>query len=259
MTNLDQAREDFLRTAGSLKFNLRGQDYDFRYPDSIYMRNVVANVIQGGEYPLVQLPQYTPTTIVDIGANVGAAALYFHYAYPTAKIWSYEPSRQNFWCLEANTRPFVANIECFNYGLLDRDCELPMYHGTSQCGQNSVVQTFETAPSPAETIRLVPASREATERGWQHLSIVKIDTEGCEVPIVAELLAAVPSIDFLYCEYHDDDARHELNVLTRDRFVLGGCKADKPHQGIHIYWSRAILERYPKFDAVKKSVPRSPA
>jgi len=254
-----RTREEFLGTAGVLRVNLRGKDHDFRYPDNVYMRNVVTGIFQGTEYPLFNLPGYAPSAIVDIGANVGATALYFHHAYPAAAIWCYEPCRENFWCLEANTRDLAANIQVFPYGLLDRDCELPMYHGTSQCGQNSLIHTIETAPTAAETVRLVRAAREAAERKWQHLSIVKIDTEGCEVPIVAELLAAVPKIDFLYCEYHAEESRRTIDAMTAERFVLAASKSDKPHQGMCVYLSRELLQRYPTFDALQKSMPRAGA
>lgn len=249
-------REEFLRTAGLIRVNLHGQEMDFRYPDNIYMRNVVTGILQGREYPLFNLPGYTPTTIVDVGANVGAAAWYFHNTYPTAEIWCYEPCQSNFWCLEANTRPF-ANIHPFHYGLLDRDCELPIYHGTSQSGQNSLVQTVETSPASVETVKLVKASSEAGRRQWRQISILKMDTEGSEVPILAELLGVIPSIDMLYCEYHDEDDRHEINALTRERFVLAAANAGKPHQGMCVYWSRELLARYPAMDAIRKSVKRS--
>ncbi len=257
MNTTSQTREEFLATTGRLRVNLRGKEYDFRFPDNQYMRNVVTGIFQGNEYPLFNLPGYRPTTILDVGANVGATALYFHHAYPTAAISCYEPCRENFWCLEANTREFTPNIQVFPYGLLDRDCELPMYHGTSQSGQNSLVHTIETSPIAVETVRLINAGREAAERKWQHLSIAKIDTEGCEVPIVAELLAAVPEIDFLYCEYHAEESRRMVDSLTAERFILGASKSDKPHQGMCVYWSRSLLQRYPAFDALRKSMPRT--
>jgi len=230
-----------------------GQDYDFRYPNNPYLRNVIQGIFQGKEYPIFNLPGFTPTTIVDIGANVGAAALYFHLTFPNAEMWCYEPTQQNYWCLEANLQPFT-NVHVFPYGLLDRDCELPIYYGTSQSGQNSLTHSVETAPVSTETVKLVSARREALARQWQHISILKLDTEGCEIPILTELLAVVPSIDLLYCEYHAEEDRHTLNALTKDRFVLGYAHAEKPHQGMCIYWSRLLLERYPLFNNLGKSI-----
>src|SRR4051812_29879707 len=85
MDAISQQREEFLASAAVLRVNLRGQEHDFRYPDNVYMRNVVLGIFQGNEYPLVRLPGYEPSTILDVGANVGATALYFHHAYPRAK------------------------------------------------------------------------------------------------------------------------------------------------------------------------------
>jgi len=257
MNQSAKSREDFLRTTALLRVKVGEEQFDFRFPDNIYMRNVLAGIFQGQEYSLVNLPGYSPTKIVDIGANVGATAFYFHHSYPEAEIWCYEPCQENFWCLEENIRTMGPNIHVFPYGLLDRDCELPIYYGNSQCGQNSLVHTVETAPQSTETVRLVKAGREAAERRWEHLSIVKMDTEGCEVPILSELLTAVPKIDLLYCEYHSEDDRRAINALTESRFVLASANAGKPHQGTCVYWSREILQRYPSFDSIKKSMPRS--
>ncbi len=247
-------REEFLATTAVVRVNLHGRERAFRIPNNQYMLNVVVGILQGKEYQPPNLPGYVPTTIVDIGANVGATTLFFHNSFPAAEIWCYEPCQENFWCLEANTQDLSAQIHVFHYGLLDRDCELPIYHGTSQSGQNSLTQTVETAPISVENVRLVKAGNEARQRHWSHISILKIDTEGCEVPILKELLAVVPSIDFLFCEYHADDDRHTIDSLVQSRFVLGGASASKPHQGMCVYWSRALLERYPSFDAIRKSL-----
>ena len=239
--------------------NLLGQDHDFRFPDSVFMRNMLSGIFQGREYPLPVLPGYTASTIVDVGANIGAAAIYFLNAFPTAEIWCYEPSLQNFWFLEANTRDFPTRIRVLPYGLLDRDSDLSMYHGIDQCGQNSLVNTLETFPEAAETVRLVRAGREASQRQWHHISILKIDTEGCEVPILAELLSAVPTIDFVFCEYHSEEDRRAINSLTADRFVLGSSYAERPHLGSCLFWSRDLLRSRPEFDGFRKSMPRNNA
>jgi hypothetical protein len=41
---------------------------------------------------------------------------------------------------------------------------------------------------------------------------------------------------------------------VKERFILGGAKADKPHQGMSIYWSRSLVQRYPQIDALQKSI-----
>lgn len=51
------------------------------------------------------LPQ-APETILDCGANIGLATLYFKFKYPTAKIISVEPEQSNFDLLKQNTRRY---------------------------------------------------------------------------------------------------------------------------------------------------------
>src|SRR5258708_5068257 len=48
----------------------------------------------------------TPEVIVDAGANIGFASIYFARQYPNAKIIAIEAERSNFELLERNVRPF---------------------------------------------------------------------------------------------------------------------------------------------------------
>ncbi len=246
-------QDDPLGDAGRLLLELHGQQFDFRYTNSEYMRNVVLAILKGQEYPLLKSSSFTPTTIVDAGANVGATALFFHHAYPAADVFCYEPSEENFRCLRENTSRFANKIHIFHYGLLDRDCQLPLYRGTSQTGQNSLVSNTETTAAPTESVRLVKASREAAERGWNHISILKLDTEGCEVPILSELLASVPDIELIYCEYHAEDDRRTIDALVADRFCLYWATATKLHQGTCLYMARSLIAKFPDADIQQKS------
>jgi hypothetical protein len=154
--------------------------------------------------------------------------------------------------------PFAGQIHVFPYGLLDRDADLPIYQGTSQPGQNSLVANSETSSTPIEVVRVVKASREAAERGWTSVSILKLDTEGCELPILTELLTAVPTIDVLYFEYHSDDDRRRIDALLADRFLLYQGRATAPHLGTCVYLAKALARNYPEIDARKKSFVASP-
>jgi FkbM family methyltransferase len=247
------SHEELLRNTDVLRVNFQGREVDFRFTNSVYMRNVVLLIFQGQEYPILELPGFSPLTIVDVGANVGATAVYFHGAYPSAQIYCYEPSMENYCCLQENARLFSSNIHVFPYGLLDKDCQLPLYRGTSQTAQNSIVPSPETFSTPSECVRLVKASHEAAERGWKAISILKLDTEGCEVPILTEFLASVPAIDLLYCEYHAEEDRRRIDALVADRFILCWTKATRAHQGLCVYLSKDLAQRYAEIDGSRKS------
>ena len=230
-----------------IRVKLKIGEYDFVFPKSVYLRNMILGILQGRDYPLVKLPNYSPTTIVDIGANVGAATLYFYNAYPQATFYCYEPSKENFNCLQENTKYFD-NIQVFPYGLFDRDAELPLYQGRSQSAQNSVMKSNETVAEKYDVITLVKTAKEIANRNLKQISILKIDTEGCEVPILEEIFSIVDTLEMIYFEYHSEEDRREIDRMVAENFVLYKAKTDAIHRGSGVYLSKALVNRYPAMD-----------
>ena len=54
--------------------------------------------------------------IIDAGANIGLAAVYFSAEYPNARIISIEPDKENFALLQKNTSNYK-NVTCINAAL----------------------------------------------------------------------------------------------------------------------------------------------
>src|SRR5579862_1866714 len=48
----------------------------------------------------------TPRVIVDAGANIGLAAIFYANKFPESKIWAIEPELSNYQMLEKNTAPY---------------------------------------------------------------------------------------------------------------------------------------------------------
>jgi FkbM family methyltransferase len=226
-----------------LDIQLKRQSYTFQIPNSIFMKNMVMSVFRGEDYPLIDFPaDYSPAIILDIGANVGASAIYFHDVYPNAQIYCYEPSLSNFQCLHENTKD-ISTIHAFHCGLFDQNREMTLYHGRDQCAQNSVMDSRETSTS-SEMIRLIKVSEELEKQAIQQVSILKVDTEGCEVPILRECLRSLAMLDVIYLEYHSEEDRCEIEDLLEQRFALFQAKATGAHRGTAIYISRDMLQRY---------------
>lgn len=74
-------------------------------------------VIIGAEYDL-KLP-INPKVIIDAGANVGFATVFFKNKYPLAKIYSIEPDPENFELLKENTALYP-DITLIKKGLWNR-------------------------------------------------------------------------------------------------------------------------------------------
>ena len=112
-------------------------------------------------------------TIIDCGANIGLASIYFK---DWAKvIYALEPNKKNYECLVANTRQFK-NIKTFNIGLsaqtateyLRNNGDYPV--GESLFGEGEV----------RDEVSLYSIDEFMKEQGIEHVDLLKMDTEGAE-------------------------------------------------------------------------------
>jgi FkbM family methyltransferase len=240
---------------GMLRIKIGPKPIEFTFPNSGNMRAQIEQVLSGREYPLARPPGYEPKIIVDVGANVGSSAVFFHTAFPAARIYCYEPSAGNFRFLKQNVA-FSDRIVPIPYGLLDRDGTARLFLGASQAMQHSLIRSVETTDTFEEaTFRR--ASTELDERAIADVSILKLDTEGSELAILRDLGPRLKRVDFLYVEYHSEEDRRAIDKLLEGDFTLGAAHAIMPHRGMNTYLSRALIARFPQFDRARIAPPAS--
>ena len=179
--------------------------------------------------------------------------MFFHLAFPAARVCCYEPSPANVVLLRKNLAA-EANVELYPFGLSDRDEQSKLFTGRDTGMQSSVVRAAEQADA-FETVELRRASMELAQRGLDEISILKVDTEGCEVPILRDLGDRLGRVDFAYIEYHSDDDRLAIDALMRDHFILAMAQAIRPHRGMLLFISRRLMQRYPELEAHKITLP----
>jgi FkbM family methyltransferase len=232
--------------AAALNVTVDGVARDFYLPPNDFLRAVVLNVLEGREYPLLRAPHYAPRVILDVGANVGASVLLFHGAYPGATIHCYEPAADNLRYLEANIAG-LPGVVLHPYGLLDRDAVLPLYHGASQSAQHSLIRNEETS-GRSESVELRRAAAELAALGLAEVGILKLDTEGAELPILRDLLPALSALDLVYLEYHSAEDRRAIDQFLAPRFELAASASTAVHRGTLVYVSREFLRACPSLD-----------
>ncbi|MGD9849537.1 MAG: FkbM family methyltransferase [Desulfuromonas sp.] len=86
-------------------------------------------------------------SIIDIGANVGAASIFFSLKFPSAKVYGFEPLPDIWKHLDQNTKSFK-NIQAFPFGLLSTDCNLNFYSGIRSSVESSIVPHVGTSDKP---------------------------------------------------------------------------------------------------------------
>lgn len=245
--------------SASLNVTVLNRPVRFFFPDNSFIRNVILSIFKGEDYPLLHHKDYCPSVIFDIGANIGATALYFLSEFPTAKLYCYEPSSRNYHYLVKNTGCF-RRIKSYPYGLFNKSEEMFIHYGKDQCAQDSIFKSQETITN-GEKVALVDVCSEIENRGISEISLMKVDTEGCEIPILTSLLQLEwLKINMLYMEYHCEEDRLYADSLLSNQYFLFYSSAMGIHRGTVGYILKTFAANYPmvKWVPSNKDVPFKP-
>ncbi len=177
--------------------------------------------------------------IADIGANVGAASLYLHTQYPEARIVAAEPSPPAFALLAQNARRFP-QIEVHQTGLYDKKAKLPLHAGHID-GTTSSFGASAMAKRGGDVLELEDAAGFFAREGLLAADILKLDTEGCEWPILKSLEPWLGQFRVIYMEYHSEIDRRRIDALLAPTHLLHGGIAYHPHRGEFCYLVRSAL------------------
>jgi FkbM family methyltransferase len=179
-----------------------------------------------------------PRAVLDIGANVGLAAAYFRLIYPEALIHCVEPDPVAYGFLSANAAR-IGNCRVHEAGLYDGDCERSFY-----AAPNSVLSSLTRNPIAHATPRVLAlrdAGRFVSGLGVAGFDVIKIDTEGAEVPILRSLARIIPGTAVLHLEFHSRDDRRAIDDLMNPTHCLVRGAIESAHRGHFTYVANALL------------------
>ena len=215
-----------------------GVDFSFVCFDNPHTRSACRRIFDGSAYRIVPFLQDV-RTIVDIGANVGAASIYFSLTYPAALVHAFEPDPDSHRLLVENAQAFP-NLRPHGFGLYDRDCRKTLHRGLLTPGTSSVGKHYANADCGAE-VALYHAGLALRRLDVAAIDILKIDTEGCEVPILRSALELVRGVRALYLEYHSERDRRVVDALLADTHILFSGAISGPHRGELCYVARTAF------------------
>ena len=207
------------------------------------MKAVLARTLTGHEYVIPgfvgdYLRGLAAPVFVDVGANVGAAAIFFRNCFPRATIYCFEPVPSTYELLQENIRRF-SKIRAIPIGLYSRDCVMPIFNGRLGSASDSVVCNDLTTDEGVP-VRMARASAEFARLGLDRLHLLKIDTEGCEVPIVQDLGERLTNTDIAYIEYHSETDRVTIDRILSPMFSLFHARVDFVHRGVFGYIAKRL-------------------
>jgi FkbM family methyltransferase len=123
--------------------------------------------------------------IVDCGANIGMAVLFFKQLYPDSAVWAYEANPDAFALLQRNVAANkLEKVHLFNYVLSDQDGELDFYIPATTAGLNGSLNPLiaKGAKQRMQGYRLsglLPFGRA--------VDFVKVDIEGAEFMVLTDI------------------------------------------------------------------------
>ena len=214
---------------GTLPFSLFKTDASFQ---------IAKDIFDGVTYPLVPFVSGV-NTVVDIGANVGAAAFYFAMGYPEAQVYALEPASSPSSLLRQNLAS-LQNVKVFSFGLHASERAVTLFHGKKDSVESSLSSSSRTS-SESEQIRLVGASQFLSDHGIDKVDVMKIDTEGCEVPILRSLKDYLPEVKVLYVEYHSERDRRLIDGMLAETHVLWRGHVSLAYRGEFCYLKRELV------------------
>lgn len=195
----------------------------------------ISAILNGTTYP--EIPDIGEVrTIVDVGANVGAASVMFAARHPHATIHACEPGPQPREVLERNVAD-LDRVRVYPFGLHDHDGTVPLYRSRWDPMSASIGTSAENQDQFDE-IRLRNAAAWMDEQAIGVIDVIKIDTEGCELPILYCLVDRATKAKHVYLEYHSDDDRRRIDAWLEPTHVLASAKAVQPHRGDLTYVAR---------------------
>ena len=137
-------------------------------------------------------------TVVDIGANIGLAALWFLTRDPQAHVYSFEPLPQNVERLTANTASFAdrLTVRPVAVGLADG----PVTFGWEETGRYGGIGLALDNRLTVDCVEVNAALRAIlAERGV--IDVLKVDVEGLEIDLIRALAPDVRAkIRLIYAE-----------------------------------------------------------
>lgn len=162
-------------------------------------RGVFEQVFLHKDYELSQ--DLNPAVIVDCGANIGLASVFFANRYPKAKIIAVEPEKNNVDMARRNLQPYP-NVSIEAKGVWNKDCHLEVVAGPD--GQPWSFMVRPVAQERPDTIPAISIQGIIDKYNLSRIDILKIDIECSESELFAENVGLwIGKIGTIVIELHD--------------------------------------------------------
>ena len=146
-----------------------------------------------------------PRTIIDAGANIGLASIYFANKFPDARVVAIEPDPGNYDLLKRNVAPYP-NVTTIRAALWGSNKKINLYDpGLGHWGYAAGEVGDPVAGSSQKALVVDGLTVDAvmSAEGFSHVDILKMDIEGGEREVLSAPSAWLAKVDTLIVELHE--------------------------------------------------------
>lgn len=186
---------------------LQTKDFGLKYP--VYLRvpssdvRVFAQIFIRNEYKFDV--NRDPDFIIDAGANIGLASIYFANQFPNARILAIEPEKENFEILVKNVKPYP-NVQPVLGALWGERTEVEVVdHGLGNWGFmiEASTDSGSSATSSHQKVEGMTVDMILDSHDVQKVCILKLDIEGAELEVFRNSSSWIDRVDSLIIELHE--------------------------------------------------------
>ena len=193
----------------------------FEAPAGVNVLRVVTPIFHKRVYTPPGLELRPGDVVVDVGANIGAFAVYAAQR-TRGRLLAIEPHPENAEFLRRNlTANGVEHADVAECAVADRPGTLPLFLGRSGTTHRIVGGPREGEGGATIDVKIVPLPQLLAERGFAQVDFLKLDCEGAEGLILPSLPDALfRGIRAIALEFHDTMspvAHEELAKLLSER------------------------------------------
>jgi FkbM family methyltransferase len=230
---------------------IRMMDYELRYSDLMTICPQWRDIFVTRSLDFVSVS--SAPRILDCGANVGLASLFFKRRYPRARITAYEADPALFAILDGNlTANGAGDIERVHAALWTSSGRLAF-----RCdgGDSGMIASLRGAVTGEP--RTVPSLRLRDILAAEPIDLLKLDIEGAEDAVLADCEPVLDRVRTVVLDLHELDpavrqAPRVLECLTRagftyavDEFVAHSWRTpvagpESPFPGKAMIWSMSV-------------------
>lgn len=161
-----------------------------------------------------------PSVIFDVGANIGAASVYFALRYPNARVFAFEPLPEHLDVLHRNLEPFGERATIVPMGLGDRPGMFPYrYADDPLTFGGGMLQRADHAPRPVRlpTTTIADVCRTS---GIDRIDVLKVGTSGADLALLRGMpRAMLGRVEVVVGTLRGDDAWPVCQLLERSHDV----------------------------------------